>query len=134
VTDLDNPVDSLIREGMDFIVTCDRNGLNAGSFLVRCCPAMRSLFEEVLRRRPEFDWPNGLNEQSGLTWLLWKHFERVAVLPQRTINSYARECDPGSEIWEPGDFVLHCPSIPNDVRIRVLMEAVKHASSERSMA
>lgn len=45
-------------------------------------------------------------EQDALTYLIINHpflFERVGFVPQRLINSYARE--PG--LWQTGDLVLH---------------------------
>ena len=128
MTDLDRRLESLIPQDADLVVTCDRNGFNAGSMIVRCCQPLREIFEEALKRRDEFDWPNGLNEQNALTWLLWKVKDRVCILPQRELNSYALECDAGSDTWQPGHFVLHCPSAPNSVRIKALTDAVLYAA------
>jgi hypothetical protein len=126
ITDTRQKLESLIREDADVVITCDRNGINCGSMLIRPCPQLKAIFEELLHRRSDFDWPNGLWEQNGLMWMLWKIKDRVYILPQHTMNSFATS-DAGSHAWQPGDFVLHCPGLPDEKRVALLTQAVRNA-------
>lgn len=134
VTDMTQRLEPLLADNYDVVATCDRNGISAGSMLIRTCAAVKAIFEDVLKRREEFDWPNGLWEQNGLMWQFWKIKDRVQILSQDRLNSYAAyQCVVGSHAWQPGDFVLHCAGISNEKRIQLLSEAVANASrkSER---
>ncbi|WP_397570673.1 glycosyltransferase family 9 protein [Schlesneria sp. T3-172] len=123
ITDSATRLESLIDLEADVVLTCDRNGLSSGAMLIRTVPAVREILEDLLLRRHEFDWPNGLWEQNGLMWLLWKIKDRVKMLPQSAMNSYAgEECPAGSHAWQPGDFVIHCAGLSNEQRIRILTE------------
>lgn len=134
VTDTSRNLQSIISPNSEYsiIVTCDRNGISCGSMLIRTTDEIKRLFEEILKRRAEFDWPNGLWEQNALMWMLWKMKDRVCILPQETMNSYAEfECVEGSRAWQPGDFVLHCAGLRNEKRIELLTAAVGSINNER---
>ena len=125
ITDPDQKLESLIGPNSEasVILTCDRNGLSSGSMLIRTVPAVREILEDLLARRHEFDWPNGLWEQNGLMWLFWKIKDQIRVLPQSAMNSYAGdECPVGSHAWKPGDFVIHCAGLSTEQRIKILTE------------
>jgi hypothetical protein len=125
ITNKSQKVQDLLSEDADVILTCDRNGISAGSMLIRTAPALREIIEDIRSRREEFDWPNGLWEQNGLMWSLWKIKDCVKIIPQQAMNSYAAEqYELGSHVWEPGDFVLHCAGLPNDKKMRLLSAAV----------
>ena len=132
ITNLDVTIQSIISQADSnacVIITCDRNGINCGSMLIRPCPEVRAIFEDLLKRRVEFDWPNGLWEQNGLMWMFWKIKDRVCVVPQQAMNSYPkREKDEGSHQWQAGDFVLHCAGLTTPQRIEVLTAALNGVS------
>ncbi len=124
ITDPSHDLQSLLSASADVVVTCDRNGICCGAMLIRTCDAVKAIFEDVRTRREDFDWPNNLWEQNGLMWGFWKIKDRVSVLPQKTMNSYAFfDCPEGSHAWQPGDFVLHCAGLPNEKRIELLRKA-----------
>ena len=127
VTNTERRLEGIIGQSPDscVIATCDRNGISCGSMLIRTVPEVRRIFEDLLERRAEFDWPNGLWEQNGLMWMFWKIRDRVRIFPQSYMNSYAEfDCPAGSHAWSPGDFVLHCAGLRGDRRIGRLKKAV----------
>jgi hypothetical protein len=110
----------LARPDADFVLTCDRVGLNTGAVLVRCCAAARTVLDGLIACRPEFDHPP-LHDQNGFAHALWKCKERVAILPQRAMNSYPdHPLVERDAVWRPGDFVLHCPGLPPEEKVRYL--------------
>ena len=124
ITDLHRSLGSLLDTQADVVVTCDRNGISCGSMLIRTAPTVREIFEDIRHRRADFDWPNNLWEQNGLMWGLWKIKDRVRILPQSAMNSYAElDCAPGSHTWQPGDFVLHCAGLGDKDRVHLLKTA-----------
>lgn len=124
ITDLSRRLEPMLVDSCDIVATCDRNGISAGSMLIRTCDSVKAIFEDVLARREDFDWPNGLWEQNGLMWQFWRIKDRVRTLPQRQLNSYAaHDCAPGSDAWQSGDFVLHCAGLDNEKRRQLLSEA-----------
>ena len=123
ITNPSQRLEDFLSDQHDVVITCDRNGISAGAMLIRTVPTVRAIFEDVLNRREEFDWPNGLWEQNGLMWQFWKIKDRIKILPQSAMNSYHQR-DRGSHTWEPGDFVLHCAGLTNDKRMEVLSESV----------
>lgn len=98
----------LKSQNLDLIITQDRMGINAGSFMIR-----RSTFSNIL-----LDFWNAIDErdhwnrheQDGLIHLLLTYkslLSHVALVPQRLFNAY--HDDTKSHIWryKPGDFVVH---------------------------
>lgn len=110
----------LVRAGADFVVTCDRLGLNTGAVLVRTSPAAYRLLSHLADVRAEFDHPP-YHDQTGFAHALWRVKDRVDVLPQRTMNSYPEHplVEPAA-VWQPGDFVLHCAGLPPAEKIALL--------------
>lgn len=105
---------------INFIISGDQNGLNAGSFFFRRCTWTSILLDlwidPLLTHKTEW-W--ALEQDALIHMLRHHHFIRhhMAIVPQRTINAY-----PGSDInsislaeklnltagfWEPNDLVLH---------------------------
>jgi len=101
----------------DVVLSCDENGLNSGSMIFRTIPEVRAVLIEVLHRRKAYDVPPW-HDQNGLAYQLWKIRERVRIVPKRSLNSYPND-------WQIGDFVLHCPGIPNQDRLKILERHVK---------
>lgn len=110
----------LARPDADFVLTCDRIGLNTGAMLVRTVPAAFDVLWTLLDQRAEFDHPP-LHDQNGFAHALWRCKERVALLPQRAMNSYPDHprVEPAA-VWRPGDFVLHCPGLTREEKVRYL--------------
>ncbi|EEB08705.1 alpha-1,2-galactosyltransferase gmh3 [Schizosaccharomyces japonicus yFS275] len=94
-------------ENVGLIISCDLNGLNAGSFFVRVNPIMR-MFVDVWSDKAYREKKVSENEQTLLGYLIANHPEmasHVALVPQKMINSYAA----AEEIqrYTPGDLLIH---------------------------
>ena len=99
-TNMDVKIESLIDEEHDFWVCNDQNGRNCGVMIVKSCQEMWQLFRDAWERGGN----SGVYEQQPIGDLLRENPNRISekVLPQRAMNSYA--CN-----WQPGDFVIHAP-------------------------
>jgi hypothetical protein len=110
--------------------SCDINGINAGVFYAASCERVSRLFFACNT--------HGRTVFLGLTGdqFVMQHFAShppyegiVNYVPQRALNSYwpGAYDYPGHEAadWQPGDFVLHLPGLPNERRIEILKEALK---------
>ena len=111
------------------IATADINGLNAGVFAAYSSPrtmrffhACRTYGKVLFGDRPDAD-------QQTMRYFSLDHPYKgiIEYVTQRAMNSYwpgAYEY-PGCEAawWEPGDFILHLPGLPNERRVEILNEA-----------
>lgn len=104
-------LEGLALEG-DVIISCDSNGLNSGSMLLRTIPEVRRILREAVQLRGVFDVPPW-HDQNALAYLLWKIRDRVRVVDQSRLNSYPAD-------WTPESFVLHCPGMSNALRLDLL--------------
>ncbi|KAF1808598.1 galactosyl transferase, partial [Eremomyces bilateralis CBS 781.70] len=92
---------------MDFLISQDQNGLNAGSFLIRRSAWSKMLLDmwgDPLLR--EQDWVG--KEQDALLHLVKNHAvirKNIGLIQQRTINGYS-EGD-GDMGWQVGDIAVH---------------------------
>lgn len=118
-------LEELVLGGGEVVVTCDVNGLNSGSMLLRTSEQLKSFLEEMRSRRALFNAPP-YYEQTALAHMLWRVKELVRVVEQRTMNSYpnAYQRDIPEERWQAGDFVLHCPGLEFAKRQQLLRDAL----------
>lgn len=107
------------------IVTCDVMGLNSGSMMFRTTPRARACLERM-RAYCACYGDKPLFDQVAFAHQLWTIADFVKVVPQRVMNSYP---DYGrnvpAELWQPGDFVFHCPGLTTAARLRLLAEKLK---------
>jgi hypothetical protein len=113
----------------DLFATSDFNGFNSSSIFIRNTPWSH----DVLRKW----WVNGERfplwacpEQTSLCMLLaTEPKEKWACLKQRVCNSYLYNVHgehwPDGQ-WQPGDFILHIPSLPINRRIEIFNETIRH--------
>lgn len=89
----------------DLIITKDKNGINAGSFLIRCCDWSMRFLQEA-DSRTEF-FAHQWKDQESMRNVLFNanHESHVYYIDKRKINSYVNE----DLDYEPGDFVVHFP-------------------------
>jgi len=122
ITNMELDVLDLIQR--DMVITTDFHGLNAGSILIRTTELTRRFFQATIDRQGEYNWNNCWGEQNAIAYLLWTIHDNVAVLPNRAMNSYPPESawQDSSQLWQPGDFVLHCPGVPHARRLQILKE------------
>lgn len=89
----------------DLVATHDANGINCGSFLLRNSDGARRLLDKAWARTEFIDHPWW--EQAAIAAVLSEDDTiKVKVIPQRAINSYP-------ENWQPGDLVIHLAGKPN---------------------
>ena len=112
VLDFDRPLDSFLKPDVDFITDADTNGLKAGEFFLRSCPAAIRFLDAV--------WDNAAfvgqkgEEQTAMADVLARDPEilRHAALGRQVISAY-----PHDELKHP--FILHFVS-----NWKVLMRAL----------
>lgn len=89
--------------------------INAGQILFRNTPWALRFLDEVWDQTWALDDPH--QEQRALIHLLWSQdlSEHVQVVTQNRFNSYP-------ETYARGDFLLHFPDLPPDVRRRLMRQ------------
>lgn len=88
------------------LVSQDRNGLNAGVFLIKACQESHKLLQEVYDNVECLDHP--LREQESLRRLLEesnRYGDAYKYIPKNEINSYLHPYHTGG--YQPGDFIIH---------------------------
>lgn len=110
ITNIEKPL--IIPDKCDYVISCDINGLNAGSMLIHCVEPFKTIIAESLRRRDVYDWNNGWKDQNALAYNLWRVPQMIRTVDQKYFNSYPQN-------WSEGDLVLHCAgySLPDKIRI-----------------
>lgn len=98
------------------IATVDGNGFNSGSMLLRTSEEVRQMLQRIQSRKKTYDVPPW-HDQNGFAYQLWSIADRVEIVAKNVLNSYPAD-------WTPGDFVLHCPGIPNEHRRKILESAL----------
>lgn len=108
---------SIADRRADFIYACDCNGMNAGVFLLRCCPESRRLLELAYQQTQFIDHPWW--EQLALVQIINSGESGVItkVVPRRVLNAYH---NPGCADFRDGDFIVHFVDHPSAKRARVL--------------
>lgn len=111
-------------DNIDLVMSRDCANLNLGVFLLRSSPSSLDLLEEV------YNGAHITNETIHHVWWENKSFidlynasegvrNRTSLLPQKAINSYPIEhtgCFDASHKWSEGDFIVHFPGIPDELR------------------
>lgn len=95
-------LESLADPDADFVIAKDRNGINAGVFLLRSCPAAFKFLDRVWSETSFIDhywW-----EQAAIMYVLdtGAHGLRVKHPPKGAMNAYPED-------YRPGDFIIHTP-------------------------
>lgn len=128
ITNLTIPIEKYVTEGLSIVR--DRNGLNAGSMVIRNTLVTRAWLETVIAEALETDhvW----HEQHIIQKLeYWCDF--YTILESPSINQYQHSLygwPPGEEQdWTPGDLVIHFPGIPLSARIELVRLYLKKVVS-----
>lgn len=124
IMNLAQPLEDLIDENYNFIISRDWNALNTGVFLIRNNDWGRLLLQNVYKRTDclSHQWP----ETQAITLEFDEKIEfgsMVKIIPQRLINSYAKEViEPRyrSCVYQPGDFILHFAGVGNTEKLSQL--------------
>ncbi|CAA89961.1 alpha-1,2-galactosyltransferase Gmh1 [Schizosaccharomyces pombe] len=94
-------------EQIQFLISQDHNGLNAGSFLVRNSRSI-ALLMDLLTDPSLADAGVVRHEQDLIGYFIQKHSQvasMVGILPQRFINAFHE--GPPTMQWQEGDLALH---------------------------
>lgn len=127
ITNFTKRIEDVIDDNYHIIMATDVHSLNCGSFFVKNSPEAIGWLKMILSwkdlyRQKRWDNP----EQYPMIINYIKYRKIIKLLPQREINSFDYRLYPGiSNIdmldtdgqWQPGDWVLHWPSVPNENRI-----------------
>jgi len=123
-------LEELTHTTADLIITRDINGINSGSFLVRNCPWAHAFLAEVYAQTQYLHdrwWEN-----RAFFWLLKAHRHRrhAKIVRQEVLNSYLYEASgvTGRRSFQPGDFVLHLPGLPSELRLHLLREYARRVT------
>ena len=153
ITNYDIKLEDLIDTDYHFIVPNDLWGINADCILARNSPECIEFLQEVYSTFFKYVNEDGTNidtgerlpdggarswaEQGAILDLKDKYKDVVKVVPQKTMNSYlynfypspwhklGLDCDGNDGTWSKGDFMLHLPGMPNDVRLNVVLNILK---------
>ena len=113
-------IESFIKPNKNFIATIDKEYLNTGVFIVKCCDEIKNVFKKVLSEGPTLQHPfpdakilMDYFQKEDSTWDI--------INPQYLLNSYKYELygkihDDG-EYKEGESIVLHFPGMPYSKRI-----------------
>lgn len=114
------PLEDIIDENYDLILTKDMNNINTGNFLLKNTDWSKEFLEAVYSHTECIHHPWW--EQQAFILEIQNNEEtqkRTKIYPQRIMNSYApdllyRLAIPGSigATYKPGDFIVHFPACP----------------------
>lgn len=113
IMNTDIPLEDLIDDNYDFIISKDWNGINAGVFLSKNSDWSRNFLNNVYARTDCLN--TNFPEQNAISSELQKpeNGSLAKIVPQRLINSYPFETHWPSLItcYQQGDFLLHFASM-----------------------
>lgn len=130
ITNFNIRLDDIVDNDFDFIIATDCFNINNDSFLVRATPIAIEWLKYIDSLQQQYAEIHPWNDQQAMIDNIEKLGNRLKVVPQRVINSYDYDQYPGSvphvykrDIfgndgqWQPGDFLIQWPGIPNSRRI-----------------
>lgn len=122
IMNMEIPLENLIDENFNFIVSKESYFVNTGNFLIRNCPWSKKFLERVYAHEDciSHKWW----EQAAIFKELKynsESLEKTKILPQRTFcafhKGYSQEV-----VYQPGDFILHFAGVRNLEELKNLME------------
>lgn len=130
ITNFNIKLENLVDDDYHVIMPTDIAALNTGSFIVRNSLQARAWLEFLLSKKHEYRNDNKWFEQQAVIDFYPKFQHLFKLIPQRQINSYDYAMygtDPTDLLgtsgqWEPGDFVIHWPGLPNEVRVQLAQQ------------
>lgn len=155
VTNFNIKLESIIDEKYDFIIAKDLWDFNADSFLCRSSPNSIAFLKAVLDSYDTYidqdgnakDFGTRLPDGSARCWAeqgsiidlynMTDFKKIVKVVPQKVLNSYlyhlyasswhqkGLDADGNDGSWSKGDFLLHMPGMPNQLRLNISKAIVK---------
>lgn len=131
VTNFAYPLEDIIDENYDLIITTDLNGINSGHMLLKNSEWSAQFLETVYSHTECINHPWW--EQMAIILEIQNNPEtqkRTKIFPQRVMNSYVPEVmfwcnDPLRTHYQRGDFIVHFASCPKE---RLLDLMIKYSS------
>jgi hypothetical protein len=128
-------------EKHDFIISTDVNGINAGVYYAKSTPLVKQFFFAVNTWGPMFYGGHPWNDQEAMKYYLanppYNHL--ATYMPQNFMNSYIHEGfnytnhpfpDYIQGNYQPGDWIIHLPGMPMEVRVRYLQEKITKGKNQ----
>ena len=130
VTNFNIQLENLVDNNFDFIIATDCFNINNDSFFARSTKNCINWLKFLETVKQDYCGKHPWNDQQCMIDHIEKLGNGLKIVPQRMINSYDYDQYPGSvphiykrDIfgndgqWQPGDFLIQWPGIPNDRRI-----------------
>lgn len=140
ITNYDIKLESIVDPDYHVIVTTDVATVNGGCFIVRNTRQGREWLEFMLyigmKEYKDNRWP----DQQPMADFFIKYRDIIKVVPQRAMNSYDYRIYGVDGIdqlgqsgqWQPGDFVIHFPALPNNARIELMKQYIPNIVDTRN--
>lgn len=114
IMNTDVPLEDIIDEGYQFMISKDWNGINSGVFFIKNGPWAKDFLENVYTRTDCINtwWPEQIAIAKELEKPEFGPFAKI--VPSRMFNSYPKELLPHpslTTLFQPGDFILHFASV-----------------------
>ena len=135
ITNFNKKIEDYVDDNYHIIISTDVNGINCGSFFVKNSPQALEWLHMILDHKERYKikkWDNP--EQTPMIMTYIKYRDWIKLVPQKEINSYNYALlyptlDNHDMLgvvgeWEPGDWVLHWPGIPNQLRLQIAAKVV----------
>jgi galactosyl transferase GMA12/MNN10 family len=130
ITNFNIKLEDIVDNDYDFVIAVDCYNINNDSMLIRNAPSSIAWLKYIVSSREQYiNHPTRWFDQQCMIESIDMMGDRIKVVTQRTLNSYNYDLYPiephiykkdlmgNSGQWEPGDFLIHWPAIPNDQRI-----------------
>lgn len=125
-TNFEKRFEDLMRDGVDFYITQDVNGFNAGVTIWRRTEGVFRFIDVLLRDKDKFT-----GDQDAIAHNFVNAPCFTAIVPQSEMNSYLYDRYPegkervgGEGDWKRGDFILHLPALPLSDRIETFNDVI----------
>ena len=134
ITNFNIRLEDIADNDYDFVIATDCYNINNDSFLARNTPTTIAWLKHVCSLREAYTGAKWL-DQSAMIDTIGMMGDRIKIVPQRELNAYNYDLYPGliphiykkdllgnDGQWQPGDFLIHWPAVPNDQRIAMAQQ------------
>jgi hypothetical protein len=130
ITNMTTKIEDRIDDNYHFIISADCWDLNAGSFMVKNSEPGRNFIKLIMSQYDKY-CNHGWADQQAIIDNYDANKDIIKVVPQRHLNSYQYDIYPNHPRfdkygndgdWQMGDFFIHWPGYPMDLRIKLANE------------
>jgi len=130
ITNFDIKVEDLVDNDYHVIMPTDIAALNTGSFIVRNSAQAKEWLNFLLSKKKEYKDDKKWFEQQAVIDFYPKFQDLFKIIPQQWLNSYDYRMYNVEGIdllgqdgqWYEGDFVVHWPGLPNEMRVKLAQQ------------